>query len=158
MFAIEGDAEMIHVVWFKTPARLKFVAVAASLFMALPARAHHSFAMFDMAKSVTLRGNVKELQWTNPHCYVQLLVPDGDKVAEWSVEMFAPVVMYRVGWRPGTMMPGDMVTIVVHPAKDNRNAGFLVSAVDAHGKSLRSMQLPGPPPPRSQQPVPSQKP
>ncbi len=42
----------------------------AGLLVSLPAAAHHSFATFDMTKTVTLRGTVKELQWTNPHCFV----------------------------------------------------------------------------------------
>ena len=35
--------------------------------IAAPAFAHHSFAMFDSDKTVTVKGTVKELEWTNPH-------------------------------------------------------------------------------------------
>jgi Family of unknown function (DUF6152) len=46
---------------------LACIAVAMSV---LPAFAHHSFAMFDAEKKVTLEGAVKEFQWTNPHSWI----------------------------------------------------------------------------------------
>ena len=46
------------------------------LLIASSALAHHSRAMFDQTKQVTLVGTVKEFQWTNPHCWIQVLVPD----------------------------------------------------------------------------------
>ena len=50
-------------------------AIALALCIpAAPALAHHSMAMFDQTKTVTLSGTVKEFQWTNPHCYIQLMV------------------------------------------------------------------------------------
>ena len=65
--------------------------VACSLWLfALPAAAHHTYAMFDGTRSVTLQGTVKELQWTNPHCFLQVLVGKDGKLQEWSVQMNAP--------------------------------------------------------------------
>ena len=72
------------------------------LLIAVPALAHHSYGMFDMRESLTLVGTVREFQWTNPHCFIQLWVPDGKSLAEWSVEMSSVAVLYRQGWRPGT--------------------------------------------------------
>ena len=51
-----------------------------------PAMAHHSFTMFDAQKQMTLTGTVKEFQWSNPHCWIQLLVEESGQAAEWSVE------------------------------------------------------------------------
>ena len=115
-------------------------AAAASLVAAVPALAHHSFAMFDMRQTLTLQGTVKEFQWTNPHCFVQLLVPTPDSMQEWSVELHSPGDMYRHGWRPGTFKPGDKVTLMVHPDRDGTKGGLFVSAIAANGQL---MQMPG---------------
>lgn len=117
----------------------RLIAAAAACLMAavpIPSLAHHSFAMFDRTKSVSLHGSVRELQWTNPHCFIQVLVPDGEAVTEWNIEMHAPLDMYRAGWRPGTFKPGDAVTVVINPAKDGTHGGSLISAVGPDGKSL----------------------
>jgi hypothetical protein len=65
----------------------RYFVVAALLLFATPCLAHHSFAMFDQTKSVTLQGTVKELQWTNPHCYLQVLIRSQNAIVEWSLEM-----------------------------------------------------------------------
>jgi hypothetical protein len=108
-----------------------------ALLFALPAAAHHSGAMFDNDKSVTLNGTVKAFQWTNPHCWIQMLVPakDGNTV-EWSVELGAPFEVIRTGIRPATLKPGDKITVVIHPTRDGSRAGLFVSAVTADGKQL----------------------
>jgi len=120
---------------------LRRLAAAALVFATAPVLAHHSAAFFDLSKPVTLHGTVKELQWTNPHCFIQLLVPEEGKVVEWSLEMHAPVVMYRLGWRPGAFKAGDKVMVVIHRAKDGTHAGFVVSAIDASGSTLRATPL-----------------
>ncbi len=81
--------------------------------------AHHSYTRFDMAKTVTLEGTVKEFQWTNPHVWIQLLVKDpatGQEV-EWSVESDSPNMLARRGWTRKALQPGDKATMVVHPLK-----------------------------------------
>ena len=107
---------------------------AILLSAALPAAAHHSGAMFDDKKSVTLSGTVKVFQWTNPHCWIQLLVPGKGGPVEWSVEMGAPFEVYRTGLRPSTVKAGDRLTIVVHPMRDGSRGGLFVSATGADGK------------------------
>ena len=116
-----------------------FVAIAAML-VANSAFAHHSHAMFDSQKQVTLVGTVKEFQWNNPHCWIQLLVPDPSDpkapAVEWGVEMGAPVQLIRHGWKPGSVKPGDTITVVVNPLRDGRPAGQLVSATGPDGKPI----------------------
>jgi len=103
-------------------------------FTALPLAAHHSGAMFDEKTSVTLSGTVKEFQWTNPHCWIQVLVPGSSETVEWSVEMGAPFELFRTGLRPRTIKPGDKITVVVHPMRDGTRAGLFVSAAGPDGK------------------------
>lgn len=100
--------------------------------------AHHSFGMFDMAKTETLHGTVKELQWTNPHCFLQLLVaPDaGGKPIEWSIEMGSPLALYRQGVRPSALRAGDKATVRIHPVKHGSAGGSLESVTEVNGKKL----------------------
>lgn len=102
-------------------------------FVVLPVGAHHSGAMFDDQKSITLTGTVKQYQWTNPHCWIQLVVPDQKGAVEWSVEMGAPMELYRNGWRPRTLKAGDRITVVIHPMRDGSRGGLYVSATAADG-------------------------
>ena len=113
------------------------MAVSAALF-ALPCAAHHSSAIFDAKRSITLHGTVKLFQWTNPHCFIQVLVPAHSAPAEWSVEMGSPSQLYRNGWRPGTLQPGEKVTIVIHPTKDGRKGGEFVSGTGPSGAPFKA--------------------
>jgi hypothetical protein len=98
--------------------------------------AHHSYSMFDAAKSISLQGNVREFQWTNPHCFIELLALRSGAAEEWSIQMDSPQGLYRRGWRPGSIKPGDKVTIVIHPTRDGSHSGRYVSAVGPDGKPL----------------------
>ncbi len=118
--------------------RLGLVAAAAALgaLLAGPAGAHHSSAMFDSARTVTLAGTVRMLQWTSPHCWLQVLVPSGTGDVEWSVEMAAPFEMIRRGWKPTTVRPGDKITVVANPARDGSSGAMFVSATGGDGRTL----------------------
>jgi hypothetical protein len=98
--------------------------------------AHHSSAMYDKDKAVSLKGAVKQFQWTNPHCWVQVLVAVNGEDQEWSVQMGPPSNLYRDGWRPGTLKVGDTITVVVHPMRDGTHGGLWISGSDADGKAL----------------------
>jgi hypothetical protein len=106
------------------------------LALAVPAVAHHSSAMFDFDKSLTLKGAVKDFQWTNPHCWVQLLVADNGVTSEWSVQMQSPGNLYRAGWRPGTLKVGDSITVFVHPMRDGSLGAEWLSAIGADGNTI----------------------
>ena len=85
---------------------------------AVVARAHHSTAMFDTDTRVTLAGEIKEFQWTNPHSWIQVVVPDADgTLVEWSIECGSPNTMSRQGWKRSTLMPGDKVSILGNPMR-----------------------------------------
>jgi hypothetical protein len=103
--------------------------VAAMSLAAGPAFAHHSFAMFDAQKDVTLDGTVVEFQWTNPHSWVQVQAKDSSgKQVEWSIEMASPNSLARSGWKRTSLKAGDKVTLVIHPMRDGSPGGSLVSA------------------------------
>ena len=91
--------------------------------------AHHSFAMFDTAKPITLTGVVTAFEWTNPHVYIELDVPDAaGGVRHWTIELGSPSILMRANWKFNTLKKGDKVTAVVSPLK-NGEAGSLLSRV-----------------------------
>lgn len=117
------------------PRVLNYVVIAvAVMLMAGSALAHHSFAMFDQSKVVNLQGTVKDFRWTNPHVFIQLLVKtESSSEVEWSIEMTSPEHLARVGWKPGTLKPGDQVTLGIHPMRDGTAGGQYVSGTGPAG-------------------------
>ena len=128
--------------------RISVVSAAALASLALsgaPALAHHSFAMFDREKQVTVSGTVKDFQYTNPHSWILILVPGADgKVVEWSFESEGPSTLLRNGVKHSSLLPGEKVTATAYPMRDGRPAGALISVSKADGSvvSFRG----GPPP------------
>ncbi len=108
----------------------------AALALPVAAVAHHSFAMFDMAKSINYKGTVKEVQWTNPHVWVELLVTADGKTTQLSFEGAAIPVLKRVGWMKDTVKAGDVVTVVGHPYKDGRPGGSIDHLILADGRKV----------------------
>jgi hypothetical protein len=121
----------------KAGAIILAVAAAASS----PAQAHHSFAVYDQSKILTLKGSVKSLQWTNPHCVIWVLVqPEGGgEPQEWSFETTSPGVLTRGGWTRNSVKPGDRVKVDFYPLRDGSHGGGLnaVTLVDT-GQKLQA--------------------
>jgi hypothetical protein len=113
--------------------------------LASPALAHHSFAMFDRSKQVSISGVVKEFQYTNPHSWVIVDVAGADgKQTEWGFESEGPSTLLRAGIKHSSLNPGDKVTAVAYPMRDGRPAGSLISVTKADGSVLTFRA--GPPP------------
>jgi len=99
--------------------------------------AHHSFAMFDLGKDVIVEAVIKEVQFTNPHVWLQILVKDDKGVeTEWSIESGAPGMMLRNGWKPSTLKAGDKVTLTMHPLRNGKPGGSLVRVKVPDGRTL----------------------
>ena len=113
------------------------VLAGIALSAAAPAFAHHSFAMFDRAKVANMSGTVKEYEWTNPHVWIHVTVPDAQGTPrEWSFEMQSVQQDAAAGWRPDSVKPGDKVSFEYHPLKDGSRGGQLMSAILANGQRL----------------------
>ena len=96
---------------------------------ARPAQGHHSFAMFDTGNPITLAGVVTGFEWTNPHSYIELDVPDGrNGVKHWTIELGSTSILMRGGWKFNTLKKGDTVTAVVNPLR-NGDPGSLLSRI-----------------------------
>ena len=96
-----------------------------------PAAAHHSFAMYDSTKLVTITGVVKEFQWTNPHAILWVYSdPDKNGSADlWSFELStSPGPLSRLGWTKNSLKPGDKVAVEMNPLHDGQHGGSLKKA------------------------------
>ena len=117
--------------------QLAAVAALALAVTSAPAQPHHSFAMFDMAREVTVKGTVKKFQWTNPHAYIQLVTKDASgKEVEWSMEMGAPMYLYARGWRPGSLKAGMEVSVTLNPLRNGKPGGVVRAVTTADGKPI----------------------
>jgi hypothetical protein len=112
-------------------------ALATLFLAAAPAFPHHSFTMFDMTKRITLIGTVTTFEWTNPHSYIEIDVPD-DKgsVKHWSIELGSPSILQQSGWKFSTLKKGDKPTLIINPLKNGNQGGFLSQATLPDGRVL----------------------
>jgi Family of unknown function (DUF6152) len=119
--------------------------------IAAPSFAHHSFAMFDATKTITAKGVVKELEWTNPHSWLRVMVndPASGKAMQWAFEMSSPRTMTGLGMTPETVKPGDAVTVTYHPLKDGSRGGQFMQALLPNGQM--AIRRPGGPNLREQE-------
>jgi hypothetical protein len=101
----------------------------------MPVQGHHSAAMFDDSKRMTLSGTVREFQWGNPHCYIQLMIeqPKGP-AREWSLEMGAPNYLYTLGWRPLTLKAGEKISVKIAPLRKGGAGGLVLEVTKADGR------------------------
>jgi hypothetical protein len=117
---------------------MRVVTVAVGLLIVSgPMSAHHSNAIFEAGKRVTVTGVVTEWFWANPHCLLSLDVKGTDgQVVRWVVETQAPPNMIPHGWSRQSFKPGEEVTITLEPARSGRPVGRLLRAVFPDGKAL----------------------
>jgi len=102
-----------------------------------PSFAHHSFAAeFDRERKVTLTGVVTKVEWTNPHTYFYVDVPEGDKVVNWALETAGPNTLYRQGWRRDSLKVGDRVTVTAYRARDDSHVASAREVTVGNGKRV----------------------
>jgi hypothetical protein len=113
------------------------LASIASLVVAIPVFAHHSFAAaYDTNNPITVKGVIVQVRLENPHSWFFLDVkgPDG-KLERWSFEAGTPSGMIRNGFKPGVIKAGTEVTIKGYHARDlTQKVGMLNELVTADGK------------------------
>src|SRR5499426_143301 len=121
-----------------TRAMLKLLtATAVVLISAATLAAHHSFAAFNMQGEKPISGTVKQFDWTNPHTWIWVNVPNEQGVVEtWAIEGMSPNFLGRRGWTKSTLKAGDKVSVVIRPMRDGSKGGMFVRATLADGKVL----------------------
>ena len=111
------------------------VLLGGAALLAAPAAGHHSFAMFDQTKIVTLEGTVAEFQWTNPHAFIEMEASGG---RHWSIELNSPNNLKRQGWSRTALKTGDRITLRMSPLRNGKPGGLFLDLTRADGKLLDS--------------------
>ena len=107
--------------------------------MTTTAAAHHSFAVFDHTRTLTIRGTVTKFQWTNPHAFLEVDIPQADgTMKHFSIELTSINMMQRVGWRSNMIKAGDKITAIVAPllSGDPVGLGLEVTLADGTKRDL----------------------
>ena len=122
-----------------------FVAVAVAAF-AIQAQAHHSFAMFDNEKRITVSGTLKEFEFVNPHCWLHVTTVDAatGKSIDWAFEMGSVGQIAAQGWKADSVKVGDKITIEGHPMRDGSHGGQYMSATLGDGRTFKPGNNPNP--------------
>ena len=118
------------------------IAVSSAIILAaisVPLQAHHSFAMFDQEKNITVQGTLKEFEWTNPHCWLHVNVVDAStgKTSEWAFEMGSIGQIAAQGWKADSVKAGDKITVEAHPMKDGSRGGQYQGAKLSDGRTFK---------------------
>ena len=138
------------------------IVFALALMTAIPVFAHHSFAMFDNSKMITLKGTVVEYRWENPHSHIIVKVPataeDKSTVGTWDVEGASINIMARQGWTRISYKPGDPIICVGHPLKSGEKGQSLSYVILPDGtRRYQDVNRPGGTP-DDKPPAPADKP
>jgi len=128
-------------------ARISGVVAAVLLASAVtPASAHHSAAVFDMSKQISMSGTVEKWLWANPHSWLYLRVVKADGTQEiWGFEAGSTGMLARSGWNAADMKPGDKVTVSANPSRTGSHNALLSDVHLGSGRVLKSAA--GAPPP-----------
>ena len=97
------------------------VGTVAVLMVATSSFAHHAWAV-DTTRSITVKGTVTGVDWSNPH--IQIFVDTKDSngnVEKWTVGGPSPSRMAGNGWDKNTLKAGDVITAVGQRATDSPN-------------------------------------
>jgi Family of unknown function (DUF6152) len=108
--------------------RRLITAMVVLLSMGAPAFAHHGNSAYDETARVPIKGVVTEFVWVNPHSQIYLDVKGKDgNIVHWAVETNSPGILSRAGWTRRSIKPGDEVTIILCPAKNNAPVAYIGS-------------------------------
>lgn len=121
--------------------RTRFLLTAAAVLPAIPALAHHTYAMFDQTTTRSVEGSVARVQWMNPHAVVWIYVPSTESPGKydlWKFENDSPSVLSRAGWSSSSLPEGTKVKVQYFPLRDGSRGGHWVRGVTADGGELLS--------------------
>jgi hypothetical protein len=122
---------------------LRRTLIAATLIAILivaaagPVAAHHSFSAFNTTEQKTVTGTVKKVEWTNPHIWIYIDVPNDKGGTDiYSFEGMSPNYLERRDWTRTTLKVGDKLTVTFNPMRNGDNGGMFVNGKMGTGKVL----------------------
>jgi len=121
-------------------------ALGAALIPPSAAWAHHSYAMFDGTKTLSVTGIVAKVEWMNPHVYVWVYVPNAASPSGYDLYAFengSISVLSRLGWTKSTFTAGEKITVEYSPLKDGRTGGHFIKGTHADGRVALGVGGPG---------------
>src|SRR5215510_14171743 len=113
-------------------------ALASVTLFVMPALSHHSFAMYDQSKTVTLTGVVTQFvaQANHAELHFYAVGPDGKlmktsdgKYLSWGVEMAGAAAVAQQGITATTFGAGTVFSVRMNPLRDGTNYGSRVGAI-----------------------------
>lgn len=119
---------------------LPWLCAATLSGVAAPASAHHSSALYDLSREITIGGVVTRYEWANPHVYIFVASTLSDDPVTWAIEASPPALMARRGWSPTSMAPGDHVVIVASPARNPMRHVALGTTIRSNDGAVLAMR------------------
>ena len=100
--------------------------------------------LLDVRRHAQLKvaGTVAKIEWTNPHAFVWVYVPNAKRESGYDLYAFEngpPNALAREGWSKTTFATGEPVTIEYWPLLDGRTGGHFASATRADGSVVRGV-------------------
>lgn len=118
---------------------LTFGLAAILMAISTPAYVHHSGAMFERNKEITLNGTISEFTWMNPHSSFKVnVVGTNGEIEVWAIEMNGPNNLIRLGWKRSTIKKGDKVTVIINPLRNGQFGGWYRGITLPDGTTLGS--------------------
>lgn len=122
------------------------IICAAGLLLGMTAlaEAHHTYALFDASKTLTVTGTVAKLEWTNPHTFVWVYVPSTENAGKFDLYAFengSPNAVTKAGWSKTSVQAGDRITVDYAPLRDGRKGGHLLSLKLPDGRTLHGVGI-----------------
>lgn len=115
------------------------IGIVCGFAVAVPALAHHSFAIFDQTQVLEHTGMVNDLEWISPHVWLHVDVAGDDgQVRSWAFEAGNPGQLATMGWNPEALAPGIEVTVGYRPMKDGSRGGQLMTVTLPDGTKVCS--------------------
>ena len=114
------------------------LAILAVLFE-VPVSTHHSFAMYDQSKTVTLTGALRQFVAQANHAELHFVLIAADrkgfvkgadgKYVEWGVEMAGAAAVAQQGITAATFGVGTVFSVRLNPLRDGSNFGSRIGAI-----------------------------
>ena len=120
------------------------LAVALIVAGVSTAAAHHSFAVFDHTRTVTVTGTVTKFQWTNPHGFLEVDYRAADgSTKHYTIELTSINMLSRAGWTSRSIKTGEIVKAIVAPLLSGEPGGLLLEVALPDGRTLASPEPAG---------------